>query len=370
MKKRLRHGFTTGSAAAAAAKAALLLLLGRKAGPGPIDIPLPEKGRLLVPVESVRVSGGYARAVVVKDGGDDPDATHGARISCSVRLVPGSRGRCGVIIKGGPGVGRVTRPGLPVPPGEPAINPGPRKQLQKVVAESFRETGMQPCGIEITIEVEDGEKIAGKTLNPRLGIVGGISILGTRGTVVPFSHSSYKDTITLQMDAARAQGAKTIVLCTGGRSERFARRINPGLDDSLFIQVADFFSFSLKQAVKKGFGQVIYSCFFGKLVKMAQGHAYTHARKCSIDFSVLEQWCLHAGMTPREADAVRKANTAHHVLEIITASALQRYLFAFIMRKALESARFFSGPGPDIQFCLFSMQGDLLALMKDKGDRS
>ena len=184
-KKRLRHGFTTGSAATAAAKAALLSLLGQKAPPGEVDIPLPGEGRLLIPVERVDTFDGHARATVVKDGGDDPDVTHRARISSTVRIMPGAEPDR-VVIEGGKGVGRVTKPGLPLPLGEPAINPGPRKQLRKMVRECFSETGAKTSGVEITIDVADGEKIARKTLNPRLGIVGGISILGTRGTVIPF----------------------------------------------------------------------------------------------------------------------------------------------------------------------------------------
>lgn len=362
--KRLRHGFTTGSAAAAAVKAALMALLTGGETPTEMDIPLPDDGRLTVPVESVEIHGDHARATVIKDAGDDPDATNRARISCTVCLMNGP-GKGSVEIRGGQGVGMVTKPGLPVPPGEPAINPGPRKQLQKAVRECFLSAKAEQTGVMICIEVADGERIARKTLNPRLGIVGGISILGTRGTVIPFSHKAYEDTITMSMDVARAQGAKIIVLSTGGRSERLAKKLNPELEDSCFIQVADFFAFSLKEAAKRGFEHIIYSCFFGKLVKMAQGYPYTHAKKASIDFAALAEWCGSCGMEEKDLRIIRGANTARQALEIICKSKVGYRITGRIIGEAISNARRFAGEGPRITYCLFSMEGELLAEMND-----
>jgi len=358
-KKRLRHGFTTGSAATAAAKAALLCLLDKKAHKGKVDIPLPEEGRLMIPIERLDLSDGSAWATVIKDGGDDPDVTHRARISSTVRLLPGEEPDR-VVIEGGEGVGRVTKPGLPIPPGEPAINPGPRRQLHKAVHECFLEVGAAPMGVEITIEVADGEKIARRTLNPRLGIVGGISILGTRGTVVPFSHEAYKETINLSMDVAQALGLKTIALSTGGKSEKFLQTLFPEMPEEASIQVADFFAFSLKNAARRHFSRLIYGCFFGKLVKVAQGHEYTHARTALIDFPLLAQWCKATGVDRHKARAVTGANTARYVLDVISDDEHQRDVIRFLLQKALSNGTRFIPKEVVLEVCVFAFDGKLL----------
>lgn len=363
-KKHLREGFTTGSAAAAGAKAGILFL----AGQGPVkevDIPLPIGGRLTIPIANAVVNGTVCFVTVIKNAGDDPDVTHKAKIESIVRLLPeddlGS-----VIIEGGKGVGKVTRPGLPVPVGEAAINPIPRRQIKEAVLEGLEEAGLKSA-VSVTIEVAYGEKIAKKTLNPRLGIIGGISILGTQGTVKPFSNKSYKDTITMSMDVARATGSSTIVLSTGGKSERFVKEQRPDFPETSFIQVADFFSFSLKQATKKGFTDILYACFFGKLVKMAQGHTNTHARKSRIDFDMLASWCLSIGMENKSALQVAGANTAHQALSVIRGDIHREKILNETLKRALISARGFVGPGPNITYYLFGFGGDLLSSLKDKG---
>lgn len=366
-KKRLRHGFTTGSAATAAAKAALLCLLGKDVPHGGMDIPLPDGGRLTIPIERVDTFDGYTRATVIKDAGDDPDATHRARISCTVLLKPGQSGSQ-VTLRGGRGVGRATRPGLPISPGEPAINPGPRRQLRKAVKECFSAAGAEPADVEITIEVANGEKIAKKTLNPRLGIVGGISILGTRGTVVPFSNEAYEETITLCMEVAKASKLDTIALSTGGKSEKCLRRLFPGLPDEGSIQIADFFAFSLREAAKRGFTRVIYGCFFGKLVKVAQGHAYTHAKTALIDFPVLATWCESAGIEKEKATAVIGANTAREVLEMISHHERKQDVLTLLMEKALASGRRFALRQALLEVCLFSFDGTLLGRLSSPAE--
>ncbi|EFK09430.1 cobalamin biosynthesis protein CbiD [delta proteobacterium NaphS2] len=362
--KRLREGFTTGSAAAAGAKAALGCLVGLRISKE-VEIPLPAGGRLTIPVERVERVGNAARAVVRKDGGDDPDATHKARIMSTVRLLPG--GRYGdVHIEGGTGVGKVTRPGLPVPVGESAINPAPRRQIREALLECLNEAGVR-SGVSVVVEVANGERIARKTLNPRLGILGGISILGTRGTVKPFSNKAYKDTITMSMDVAKAEGLKAIVLSTGGRSERFLKELLPGFPETAFIQVADFFSFSFKEAAKRGFHHIFFSCFFGKLVKMAQGFPYTHARKSTIDFDRLASWSVLKGMEKERAHAIKGANTAREALSIIQEAPRGDGIIRYVLETALISARGFAGPLPDITYYLFDFGGVLLLTEKSKG---
>ena len=363
-KKHLRYGFTTGSAAAAGAKAGILCL----AGYGRIkevEIPLPVGERLSIPIHEAADSGNGCSVTIIKDAGDDPDVTHRARIKSIVCLLPeGDHGH--VIIQGGKGVGKVTRPGLPVPVGESAINPVPRQQIRDAVLEGLKETGLEGA-VSVTIEVANGEKIAKKTLNPRLGIIGGISILGTRGTVKPFSNKAYRDTITMSMDVARAAGSSTIALSTGGKSERFLKEQRPNLPETSFMQVADFFAFSLKEAVKKGFTDILYSCFFGKLVKMAQGHPYTHAKKSRIDFDLLASWCISHGMEEVNARKVTNANTAREALSIIAEETGREEIIYYIMEKALTSAREFAGPSPDITYYLFDFKEELLASQKEEG---
>ncbi|OPX39237.1 MAG: hypothetical protein B1H11_03495 [Desulfobacteraceae bacterium 4484_190.1] len=363
-KKHLRYGFTTGSAAAAGAKAGILCLAGHDPV-NKVDIPLPVGGRLTIPISEASANGNSCSVTVIKDAGDDPDATHKARIKSTVHILPeGAHGH--VIIFGGKGVGKVTRRGLPVPVGESAINPVPRRQIKEAVLEGLKETGITSA-VSVTIEVENGEKIAKKTLNPRLGIIGGISILGTRGTVKPFSNKAYTATITLSMDVARAAGLSTIALTTGGKSERFLKEKRPELPVISFIQVADFFSFSLKQAVKREFTDILYSCFFGKLVKMAQGYPYTHARKSRIDFGQLAGWCESMGMDEEKSQNITTANTAREVLSIITEEEQRDKIIYNILEKAISSARRFSGPLPDITYYLFDFGGSVLASKNAKG---
>ena len=308
------------------------------------------------------------RATVIKDAGDDPDVTHKAKIRSTLCLV--AEGRPGdIVIEGGKGVGRVTRPGLPVPVGEPAINPAPRRQIKEAVQEGLLEAGMKGA-VSVIIDVVNGEKIAQKTLNPRLGILGGISILGTRGTVKPFSNKAYRDTITVSMDVARAEGLDIIALSTGGKSEGFLKQLWPQLPEVSFIQVADFFSFSLKEAVRRGFQEILYACFFGKLIKMAQGHPYTHARKSQIDFSLLAGWCSSLGMERGKTQAIMKANTGREVRGIIRGDVHGKEILHDIVKRAMKSARRYAGPSPNITYTLFDFEGDLLATQTDKGETS
>jgi len=355
-RRELREGFTTGSAAAAAAKAAATLLLsGRRLDT--VDIPLPEGGRLVVPVAAAEWEGRGAAATVVKDAGDDPDVTHRARIRCRVALAVGGPPG-GVSLRGGPGVGRVTRPGLPVNVGEPAINPVPRRQITQAMHEV---DGFGPAdGLVVEIEVPDGERIARRTLNPRLGILGGISILGTRGTVRPFSNEAYRETIRLSLDIARAGGIRSIAFSTGGRSESFLAALRPGIPSEGRIQIADFFAFSLKEARKRGFEAVWMACFFGKLLKIAQGHGYTHAHKAALDFGRLADGCSAEGLDQERARRVMAANTAREALGIIQEAPCSGRILERVTQTALQMGRRHLGPEAALGFCLFDSGGRLL----------
>ena len=347
----LRHGFTTGTAAAAAAKAAVLHLLSGSP-PGEVDVPLPPGGRMAITIRESRATAEGVLAAVVKDGGDDPDATHKAVIRAMVRRSPDR----GFSLRGGPGVGVVTRPGLPVAVGEPAINPAPREQIRLAVTEA---AGGVP-DFDVEIRVDRGEEIAARTFNPRLGIVGGISILGTRGTVKPFSHHAWQATIRQCLDVMQATGAERPCLTTGGRSERFLRSARPDTPETACVQVADFFFFAMREVGRRGFGSVQWGVFFGKLVKQALGHRYTHARSAALDFDALAGWCAECGFPPEVCTEAAGANTAMQVLEMIRHMPQARPLFTLLTGRAAAFAREFSGRDLDVDYLLFDFNGRVL----------
>ncbi len=356
-KTTLREGFSTGSAATAAAMAALQYVLDCDNYPKYMDIPLPPQDNVLIakslriPIVSVSLQGiGQGLGIVKKDGGDDPDVTHNAYIHAHIRL----NNRQGQIhIKGGQGVGYFTLPGLPLPVGEAAINPAPRKQIRTgllQVAQKYNYTG----GIELCIIVPDGERLAKKTFNPRLGIMGGISILGTQGTVRPFSHKAWKATISQGLQVAFATGCDIICLSTGRRSERLLLKKYSHLSAQSAVQVADFAQFSLQEAAKYPF-ELVWGCFFGKLVKLAQGHAYTHAHSSTLDFALLAKWCQQAGLESDRVEEVKLCVTANHALEIILTSAYSMDILSLITKLCASTAENFAGRRVKIH--LFHLDG-------------
>ncbi|QJA06428.1 cobalamin biosynthesis protein CbiD [Thermosulfurimonas marina] len=257
-KRRLREGFTTGACAAAAAKAAALALKGET--PREVEIPFPDGRRRRLPVAWARKTGPHtAEAAVIKDAGDDPDVTHGAEIRVCLR--PGRTK--GLLFKAGPGVGRVTKPGLPVPPGEPAINPGPRRMIQEALAEVF-----PPEGLEVEISVPGGETLAQKTLNPRLGIIGGLSILGTTGLVKPLSAEAWLATIESCLSVARAVGLSQVVL-SFGRTSEMAHQKTYGFPEEAYILMGDYLEFTLKKTREAGFQKAVLCGQWAKLLKCA-----------------------------------------------------------------------------------------------------
>jgi cobalt-precorrin-5B (C1)-methyltransferase len=214
--------------------------------------------------------------------------------------------------------------------------------------------------VRVVVEAPEGERLAQKTMNPRLGIVGGISILGTRGTVKPFSHASYLATIQSGLDVARAAGLDHVILSTGGRSERLARQDLPHVPELACIQFADFFGPALEAAAARGFLRLTLSVFFGKLAKQAQGLANTHARSAPLRLADLADACAVAGLAPAAAAAVAAANTALAAQRIILASPARDACLAAVAARALAVARRFAGPGPVLQYRLYSQEGERL----------
>lgn len=220
-------------------------------------------------------------------------------------------------------------------------------------------------GLDVEISVDNGAELAKKTFNPRLGIVGGISILGTRGTVKPFSHAAYQATIGQCLDVMQASGLSCPNMTTGGRSERFLRQNRKQIDESACVQVADFFSFAMHAAGLRGFTAVRWGVFFGKLVKQALGHASTHAHKSPLDLGTLAMWSAHCAFPSMLCEQVAKANTALEALELLTPHPQSQTLFALLTRKAAGHARHFSGRDMAVDYLLFNFDGQILYSTED-----
>lgn len=313
--KRLRSGFTTGTAAAAATKAALVFLLSKQQ-PENVSILLLTGDRITIKVHSCTLIDSHtAVCTVIKDAGDDPDITHKAEIGARVTWKD-LEGQPVVAIDGGVGVGRVTKPGLEIPPGEPAINLGPREMIRIAVLEALDNQNRQGR-VDTVIFVPKGELLAKKTLNFRLGIVNGISILGTTGIVRPLSHDAYIATIGSALSVARATGLNQVVLTTGRRSERFAQGVWKQLPEEGFVQIGDFFKHSMGIVAAKGFKEAIIAVFFGKAVKMAQGIGHTHARSARLTLELLARWSLDLTGDEQLRERIEKANTARHAFDLL-----------------------------------------------------
>jgi cobalt-precorrin-5B (C1)-methyltransferase len=356
MRKHLKTGFTTGTAAAAAAKGAVRFLLeGRP--PAEVSVALPTGDRLTIPIHRCLRVGDGAACSVIKDAGDDPDVTHGAEIGVRVRLGAATGPATGppqVVISGGEGVGRITKPGLELPPGEPAINPGPRRMITQAVAEAQAAQAVTRAAA-VEVFVPRGEEIARRTLNARLGILGGISILGTTGIVRPMSHEAYTATIAAGLSVARASGLDRVVLSTGRRSERCAQRWWPRWPEEGFVQIGDFFQKSLELAAAKGFAHLILAVFFGKALKMAQGSPHTHAARSELSLAALANWSLEQGHSSALAEVIRSCNTAREAFARIAGT--QPNLIAEVGRRVVATAARFAGPGIQIQCVIFDYEG-------------
>jgi cobalt-precorrin-5B (C1)-methyltransferase len=314
--------------------------------PDQVEVALPKGGSRQVKIFE-GASQKTVQTVVIKDAGDDPDVTNQAHIGVILEEAAAE-----LTLMGGPGVGRITKPGLVLPPGEWAINPVPRRMLAENLAPFLARVGLK-----VTVFVRDGEALAQRTLNPRLGVVGGISILGTTGLVKPFSHQAYQETIASALSVARAVGLSEIILTTGGRSEEMAQALRPDLPEEAFIQMADYFKVALTLATQKGFARIGLAVFFGKAVKQAAGHAYTHAHKNDLDLKLLAQWLP---VPERVKNQIAQAPTALAALDILKASG-QTPCVSLVAQKTLAAASVFTGPGPKLVVTIFDFDGNILA---------
>lgn len=306
-----RTGFTTGACAAAAARAATIGLVQGQV-PESVECLLPNGQQVIFSVTEGRVDGHCAHAVIIKDAGDDPDCTHGAHLTADVCLLTSSPDE--VVLKGGVGVGTITMPGLGLDVGGPAINPVPRRNIEenvRAVAGSL--LGQQ--GLGVTISVPGGEKMAKKTLNARLGIIGGISILGTTGIVRPYSTAAFRASVIQGIEVAAIQGQDTVVLTTGGRTEKFVMRELPQLATACFVQMGDFLRYALDTVVKEKIPHVIIGGMVGKLTKMAQGETITHAGRAEVDTALLADIAADLGVDEAICNDIRNNETARYASE-------------------------------------------------------
>jgi len=305
---------------------------------------------------------GNAICTVIKDAGDDPDVTNkaeiGARVSVQVFSERQATGKTPKIeIIGGEGVGRVTKPGLEVPPGRPAINHGPVKMITRAIHDVLEKHSLVDR-VQTEIFVPEGEKLAEKTLNARLGILGGISILGTTGVVRPMSHDAFIATITSALSVARACGLNRVVLTTGRRSERFAQVLWPAMAEEAFIQIGDFFKMSLEAASDLGFEQATLAVFFGKALKMAQAVPHTHAAKASLTLNKLADWALEITGNRELSNHIFEANTARHAFDSIGKD--YPGIIFHVGKQVVKSAQRFAGQDISIQNIIFDYSGNVV----------
>ncbi len=308
--RRLKYGWTTGACATAAAKAAYMALVNGRF-PDTIKIALPKGQTPEFALERTALSGGIATAAVIKDAGDDPDVTHGALIECRVQR---ARAGAGISFLAGEGVGMVTRAGLPLAVGEPAINPAPRKMIIDNLA-SIHNPKEGPLDLEITISVEDGEKLAKKTWNERLGIIGGLSILGTTGIVVPYSCSAWIHSIHRGIDVAREAGLDHVIGSTGSTSEKAVMKLYD-LPLIAFLDMGDFVGGLMKYLRSQPLSRLTIAGGFGKLSKLAAGHLDLHSKRSQVDPSFLAALAKQAGADDGLVSEIAAGGSAGAILQI------------------------------------------------------
>ena len=350
----LRRGWTTGACATAAAKSAFAALAtGRFLDPVTIRLPKGETPTFALARQEQGPD--WARAGVVKDAGDDPDVTHGCLVLATIRrAAPGA----GVRFRAGPGVGTVTKPGLPLPPGEPAINPAPRAMIQAALAEIAAEAGCA-ADVEVELSIPDGEAIARKTWNPRLGILGGLSILGTTGVVVPYSCSAWIHSIHRGIDVARATGQDRVIGCTGDTSEAAVRRLYD-LPDTAYLDMGDFVGGLLKYLRRHPVPHLTLAGGFAKFSQLADGALDLHSKRSQVDKAGLARLMAALGAPDDAIDAAARANTALEILQIAERHGLD------LARPVAEAARrtalaALAGSGVTVEVVVVDRQGHVIA---------
>ncbi len=345
MARTLRHGYTTGACAAAAALGAARMLRDQRLVTA-VELALPAGFAASFALAGQAFDGERARCFVVKDAGDDPDVTHGVEVHAELSWIAAAIWQPAITLVGGIGIGKVTKPGLAVAVGEPAINPVPRRMILEAVAAVFPAL---PAGrhLRVTISIPDGEARALRTLNERLGIVGGLSILGTTGVVKPISHQAWTDTLEVALDVALAAEAPAVVFSTGRSSEAAAEQYLE-LPEEAFVMMGDHVGYALQAAHRKGVPQVVVAAQFAKLVKVACGHPQTHVGSSSLDLPKMARWARNGGLDEGLAKTIECANTAREIFENI---GMDHPLTALVADRALAQLSGWA-PGVDIAVLL------------------
>ncbi|WP_242841744.1 cobalt-precorrin-5B (C(1))-methyltransferase CbiD [Desulfitibacter alkalitolerans] len=367
--KKLRSGYTTGTCAAAAAQAALKQLLELRKQKihnlTPIIFPihvvavdLPQGGTVSIPIKSITVKGDIVTAEVIKDAGDDPDITNGTSICASVEILEANsleilEHNNEIILLGGKGVGRVTKPGLSVPVGEPAINPVPRRMIIHEVKKLLP----RGKGVKVTIAIPEGERLAKKTLNPRLGIVGGISILGTTGIVRPMSEEAYVDSLIPQIDQAAALGHSLIVLTPGGMGEKKA--VELGMPREAVVQTSNFIGTMLKESAKRGIKGILLFGHIGKIIKVAGGIFHTHSKIADGRREILAAHAAMMGASPALIKEIMELNTIDASIELIKSHGLHE-VYNTIARWASKRSLELLGEELKIGTVMYSLDGEII----------
>jgi cobalt-precorrin-5B (C1)-methyltransferase len=349
----LKRGWTTGACATAAAKSAFHALV---AGEflDPVEVTLPGGQQSSFALANTRRDEGAATAGIIKDAGDDPDVTHGALVLATVRR--GARGT-GVAFRAGPGVGTITRPGLALPPGEPAINPAPRRMIGQAIGEVADMTG-EPGDVEVEISIPGGVELAAKSLNGRLGIVGGLSILGTTGIVLPYSCSAWIHSIHRGIDVARAVGLTHLAGATGTTSEAAVRQLH-ALPEEALIDMGDFVGGMLKYLRTHPVERVTVAGGVGKMTKLAQGFLDLHSKRGAIDLAGLAELAVTAGASAAVAERIVRANTAAEAFEHAALAGVA--LGDAVARRASTTAgSVIAGSGTALEVVVFDREGRLV----------
>ncbi len=347
----LRHGYTTGACAAAAVKGAAQMLRDQMLV-DEVELNLPGGETVTFPLHGQEIAGNYASCHVIKDAGDDPDVTNGVEVHARVTIdffQPRT-----VVIEGGEGIGRVTKPGLAVPVGEWAINPVPRRMIMQSVKEVFAMRCISAT-LTVSLSIPDGRERAKKTLNERLGIIGGLSILGTTGIVRPISAKAWTDTLDAALNVARACGCDNVVLSTGRTSELVAQKAIT-LPEEAFVMMGDHVGYALRACVRKEMRHAILAGQFAKLLKIACGHEQTHVSSSELDLRMLAEWIAAAPGVSHLAPLVAGANTARQVLEESDHDPL---LMELVCSRAREAARRLA-PSLDIKVLLAGYDSTVL----------
>ncbi len=356
--KGQREGFTTGACAAASAKAAVRCLV-HGTELTEIETTLPNRSHVVFTLHRCERHDGRVVCSILKDAGDDPDCTHGAEIVAEVVLTAAK----GVRIVGGPGVAVVTKPGLGLEVGSPAVNPIPRRNITEMVEEELE--GTTYAGAVVTLSVPFGEEMAKKTTNARLGLLGGISILGTTGIVKPYSTAAYRASVVQAIDVAKQRGLTEVVLTTGGKSELYAMRLHPHLPEDAFIQVGDFVGTGLRHVARRGLLRATIVGMMGKLSKMADGKMQTHAAGSEVNMELLARLATALGGSDALTAAIRVANTARHVLELCQTHELVG-ITSLICQKVSEVGTRHAGLPLDVPVILVDFDGALLGAFPER----